>query len=258
MTHLKLTLSDEDIDFGKLTFPPLVVGEYHEGPRNYPAVLPAERVVELHGTGVGFDVKSLAVTYLWRGKSEPSPAVLAEVEQFNADPVRGWATLIREEAERNGEHWREHLREAQDYVATAEKITAAADALLAVHEDRTPEVGDAWALYGEPESTIVLAEVFDGFVLGIPLTTGTASATEIRSALRGKPVTLWPQVETGLNRGQLRRWLGAVLTADEVREARRWAADRGDLAALTAGDGDVDRAELEALCDEYQRRCFIN
>jgi len=133
MMHLKLAISDEPIDFNKLTFPTLVVGEYHEGPRSYPAVIPAERVVELHGTGEGFEVKSLVVSYLWRGTSEPSADVLAEIDTFNADPVRGWAALIRERAEGNAEHWREHLREAQEYVANAESIVAAASALL---EDR--------------------------------------------------------------------------------------------------------------------------
>lgn len=85
----------EPIDFDKLTFPPLVVGEYTEGPRSYPAVVPAWRDPELHGTGEGFDLRAMAVSYLWRGTDAPSDDVLAEVESFNADPRRGWALLIR-------------------------------------------------------------------------------------------------------------------------------------------------------------------
>lgn len=256
MKHLKLTLADVVIDIDKLTFPPLIVGEYREGPRCYPTIVPAERVEELHGTGTGFDVRSLAATYVWRGESEPSAKVLAEVEEFNADPVRGWATLIREEAERNVEHWLEHLHEAQDNIATHQAVAAGAEALLAAREDRAPVVGDVWKLSGEPGAKVVIAEIFDDFVLGIPVTTSTASATEVKAALNGKPITLWPQVETGLSRNQLALWKGHALTEDEVRQVRRWSAGQEGVGVVNTGVGSVDLAELEALCAEYQRRCL--
>ena len=134
MTHLSLALHLEPIDFDKLTFPPLVVGEYTEGPRSYPAVVPAWRDPELHGTGEGFDLRALVVNYLWRGTEAPSDDVLAEVEAFNADPRRGWALLIRAAAAPEVDYWNGEVKRAKEYAKAAMLAVEAAEDLLADDE----------------------------------------------------------------------------------------------------------------------------
>lgn len=122
-----------------------------------------------------------------------------------------------------------------------------------------PAVGDAWALSwdGEHEGVIVIAQVHDDFVLGIPVTLGDASETEIPALLGDSTVALWPQAETGLGNFLLHRRLGTIFSTEEVREMRRWAADRGDLATVSSGSGAVNIEELKQLLLDYQRRCFI-
>lgn len=122
-----------------------------------------------------------------------------------------------------------------------------------------PTPGDAWTLSwdGTHEGIVVIAQVRDDFILGIPVTDGTASATEVTANLNGAPVVLWPQAETGLGTFLLHQRLGTVLAPDQLRELRLWAADRGELHTLDAGDGPVAADTLQQLLRDYQRRCFI-
>lgn len=126
-------------------------------------------------------------------------------------------------------------------------------------EPATPVPGDAWALSwdGAHEGVVVIAQVHDDFVLGIPLTHGEASSTEIPAVLGEVAVTLWPQAETGLGTFLLHRRLGRVLGDAQLREMRRWAAGRGELETLVPGSGAANEDDLMRLLQDYQRRCFI-
>lgn len=122
-----------------------------------------------------------------------------------------------------------------------------------------PTPGDAWTLSwdGVHEGVVVIAQVHTDFILGIPLTDGRASATEVEVSLGEERVVLWPQAETGLGDFLLHTRLGRAVDDDELKELRLWAADRGDLTLLQPGAGDVDEDKLRDILVDYQRRCFI-
>ncbi|MFF7291667.1 hypothetical protein ACFY9N_03955 [Microbacterium sp. NPDC008134] len=122
-----------------------------------------------------------------------------------------------------------------------------------------PAPGDAWALSwdGVHEGVVVIAQVHDDFILGIPVTTDTATSTEVTVELGTTNVALWPQAETGLGSFLLHRRLGNVLDDAQVREVRLWAAERANLSTLISGSGSANANSLTELLDEYRRRCFI-
>ncbi|MFJ2543055.1 hypothetical protein [Microbacterium sp. NPDC087589] len=122
-----------------------------------------------------------------------------------------------------------------------------------------PAPGDAWTLSwdGIHEGVVVIAQVHDDFILGIPVTAGRAGATEVGVTLGQASVVLWPQAETGLGRFLLHEKLANVLDDEQLQEIRRWAADRGVLTTLAAGSGPADADALTQLLDDYRRRCFI-
>lgn len=136
MKHLKVSLPLGGIDADKLTFPRLIIGECVEGLNRYPAVIPAERVTELFGTGQAHDYRSHAV-FVWRERNVPSAEVYAEIEAFNADPVRGWATLIRDAALAEVEHWTRVAKEAKAYAKAAAIAAEGAAELLAGPDEDT-------------------------------------------------------------------------------------------------------------------------
>lgn len=122
-----------------------------------------------------------------------------------------------------------------------------------------PTPGDVWSLSwdGVHEGVVVIAQVHPDFVLGIPVTAGEASATEVVSSINETNIVLWPQAETGLGTFLLHHRIGPVLDASQVREVRRWAAEEGELTTVSAGSGAVDMDTLADLLKDFRRRCFI-
>lgn len=129
MTHLTLNLPTEPIDFDTLTFPKITTAMVLVGPFHY-LVVPTEREDQLHGAGEGFTWEEMAAYSLWRSETAPAAEVLAEVAEFNADPRRGWANLIREAAVTALERRNREVQEAKARATAALLLIEGADDIL--------------------------------------------------------------------------------------------------------------------------------
>lgn len=132
-----------------------------------------------------------------------------------------------------------------------------ANAMVATDvEASAPVVGELWTLSWNMrfEGVVLIAAVFDDYVLGMPVTNDAASQAEVVIA---EGLAVWPQAETGLGTFLLHRPLDTALTAEQVGELRRWNAGLGELTSLRAGDGSHDEATFDGLLAAMQDRCFI-
>lgn len=119
--------------------------------------------------------------------------------------------------------------------------------------------GDVWSLAwdGRHEGTVIISRVFDDHIMGIPLTEDDPRESELAVTVGSTVVAAWVRAETGLGGFLLHRRLGRALTADQISEARRWAAGRGELTTLLAGSGERGAESLLEVLDAFRRRCFI-